>query len=61
MPILPLSKTAGFDPEATKTLASAFDAAWDVLRRSGSTLAADNMVAFVDVQWLRMWKRGWSI
>ena len=43
MPTLPLLKTAAFDPEATKVLASAFNAAWDVLRRSGSTLAADNM------------------
>ena len=42
MPILPLLKTAAFDPEATKTLASAFDTAWNVLRRSGSTLAADD-------------------
>jgi hypothetical protein len=41
MPILPLLKTAAFDPEATKTLASAFDSAWSVLKRSGSTLAAD--------------------
>ena len=41
MPILPLLKTAGFDPEATKTLASAFDSAWSVLRRQVSTLAAN--------------------
>ena len=41
MPILPLLTSAAFDPEATKTLASAFDSAWSVLRRSGSTLAAD--------------------
>jgi hypothetical protein len=41
MPILPLLKTKAFGPEATKTLASAFDTAWNVLRRSGSTLAAD--------------------
>jgi hypothetical protein len=40
MPILPLLKIAGFD--ATKTLASTFDIAWDVLQRSGSTLAADD-------------------
>ena len=39
MPIQQLLKTAAFDPEATKALASAFDAAWDVLRKSGSTLA----------------------
>lgn len=42
MPIKVLLKTAAFDAEATKTLASAFDTAWSVLRRSGSTLAANN-------------------
>jgi hypothetical protein len=42
MPILPLLKTAAFDPEATKTLGSAFDTAWNVLLRSRSTLAADD-------------------
>jgi len=42
MPIRRLFNSAAFDPEATKTLASAFDAAWNVLRRSGSTLAANN-------------------
>jgi hypothetical protein len=42
MPILPLLKTAPLDPDATKTLASAFDAAWNVMRRSSSTLAADD-------------------
>jgi hypothetical protein len=42
MLILPLLKDPAFDPEATKTLASAFDTAWDVLRGSGSTLATDN-------------------
>jgi hypothetical protein len=41
MPILPLLKTAAFDPEATKTLASVFDSAWSVLLRSGSGLATD--------------------
>ena len=42
MPILRLLRTAAFDPEATETLSSAFDTAWNVLRRSGSTLAANN-------------------
>jgi hypothetical protein len=41
MPILPLLETAAFDPEATEILASAFDTAWNVLRRSGSTLATE--------------------
>jgi hypothetical protein len=42
MPILRLLRTAAFGPEATETLASAFDAAWNVLRRSGSTLVAND-------------------
>ena len=42
MPILRLLRTAALDPEATETLSSAFDTAWNVLRRSGSTLAANN-------------------
>jgi hypothetical protein len=42
MPILRLLRTAAFDPKATETLASAFDTAWNVLRRSGSTLAAND-------------------
>jgi hypothetical protein len=42
MPILRLLRTAAFGPEATETLDSAFDAAWDVLRRSGSTLVAND-------------------
>ena len=36
-------QTAAFDTEAIKTLASAFDTSWNVLQRSGSTLAADDM------------------
>jgi hypothetical protein len=42
MPIQRLLKTATFDDEATKTLASAFDIAWGVIKRSGSTLGADH-------------------
>jgi hypothetical protein len=42
MPILRLLRTAAFDPEATETLTSAFDTAWNVLRRSGSTLVAND-------------------
>jgi hypothetical protein len=34
MPILRLLRTAAFDPEATEKLTSAFDTAWNVLRRS---------------------------
>ena len=42
MPILPLLKSAGFDPESIETLRSAFETAWCVLQRSGSTLAAED-------------------
>jgi hypothetical protein len=42
MSILPLLKTEPLDPDASKTSASAFDDAWNVMRRSSSTLAADD-------------------
>ena len=42
MPINVLLKTTAFDAEATKTLASAFDIAWSVLRRVDSTLAEND-------------------
>jgi hypothetical protein len=45
MPILRLLKTAAFYPKETKIFASAFDTAWNVLRRSGSTLAANDQAA----------------
>jgi hypothetical protein len=45
MPILRLLRNAAFDPEATETLASALDTAWNVLRASGSTLAANDNAA----------------
>ena len=37
MPIVRLLGKTGFDPETTKILASAFDAAWQALTISGST------------------------
>jgi hypothetical protein len=42
MPILSLLKSAGFDPELTETLRSAFETAWYVLQRSNSALAAED-------------------
>ena len=55
MPILPLLKTAAFDPEATKTLASAFNTARSVLLRSDSTLAAgENAVVAREVLAMRI-------
>jgi len=42
MPIIPLLSSDGFfDPEATKILTATFDTAWQMLRTSGSVLAAD--------------------
>ena len=46
MPMLSLLESAVFDPESTKTLAWAFESAWNVLRRPGGTLA-DNDMAMV--------------
>jgi len=43
MPMQRLLKTVAFDPEAAELLISAFDAAWNVLRISGSTLGGDDM------------------
>ena len=42
MPILQHLKTAASGPEESKVLAAAFDTAWNVLRRSGSTLVAND-------------------
>jgi hypothetical protein len=36
-----LTVSASFDPEATKILTTAFDAAWQTLKTSGNVLAAD--------------------
>jgi hypothetical protein len=41
MPIDTLFAKGSFDPETATLLASAFDAAWDTVRRSGSPLAAN--------------------
>ena len=42
MPITPLLKSGGFfDPQATRILTAAFDTAWQMLKTSGSVLAAD--------------------
>ncbi len=42
MPIVPLLTSAGFfDPRATRILTAAFDTAWQMLKTSGSVLAAD--------------------
>ena len=41
MPVVPLLRDAGFDAEATLLLSSAFDAAWQAVRTSGSGLADD--------------------
>jgi hypothetical protein len=42
MPIVQLLTSAGFfDPATTKILTAAFDTAWQMLKTSGSVLAAD--------------------
>lgn len=41
MPITSLLAKTAFDPETVALLASAFDAAWDTLKKTGSPLAAD--------------------
>jgi hypothetical protein len=41
MPIVSLFAKRSFDPETTSMLASAFEAAWETVKKSGSPLAAD--------------------
>ena len=41
MPIDSLLENAAFDLETTALLASAFDSAWDTVKKSGSPLAAN--------------------
>jgi len=54
-------ETAPFDTEATKTLASAFDTAWNVLRRLGRTLAAhENAIVTREVLVRRIIAMGWT-
>lgn len=45
MSIIPFLEGASFDPETVALLASAFDAAWDTVRKSGSPLAGDAQAA----------------
>jgi hypothetical protein len=45
MPIAPLLANAGFDAEATRLLGSAFDAAWQAVKTSGSALADETHAA----------------
>ena len=45
MPIDKLLANAAFEPDTVALLASAFDAAWDTVRKSGSPLAADGQAA----------------
>jgi hypothetical protein len=41
MPIGEFLAKSAFDPETTAALASAFDTAWETVKRSGSPLASD--------------------
>ena len=45
MPIDSLLANTTFGPETTALLASAFDSAWDTIKKSGSPLAADDQAA----------------
>ena len=45
MPIDRLLAGAAFDPDTVVLLASAFDTAWDTVKRSGSPLAAEDRAA----------------
>jgi hypothetical protein len=45
MPIAQLLSQTAFDPETVALLSSAFDTAWDTLKKSDSPLAADGQAA----------------
>ena len=45
MPIASLLADAAFDPDTVKLLASAFETAWNTVKKSGSPLAADGQAA----------------
>ena len=45
MPIDSLLANTAFDSNTTTLLASAFDTAWDTVKKSGSPLAADDQAA----------------
>jgi len=45
MTITSLLGAGSFDPETTSLLASAFEAAWETVRKSGSPLAADGQAS----------------
>ena len=40
MPVASLLKKGALDPDTTSVLASAFETAWETVKRSGSPLAA---------------------
>jgi hypothetical protein len=43
--IIPFLKGNAFDPEAVAILGAAFDAAWDIVQKSGSPLADEAQAA----------------
>jgi hypothetical protein len=45
VPIDSLLSNTAFDPDTITLLASAFDAAWDTVKKSGSPLAEDDRAA----------------
>jgi hypothetical protein len=42
MQVISLLKKGAFNPETTSLLASAFETAWETVKKSGSPLAADD-------------------
>jgi hypothetical protein len=45
MPVIPLFGAGSFDPETTSLLASALEAAWETVRKSGSPLATEEQAS----------------
>jgi hypothetical protein len=45
MPIASLLADAAFDPDTIELLASAFETAWNAVKKSGSPLAAEDQAA----------------
>jgi hypothetical protein len=45
MPIVSLVAKTAFDPDTTALLASAFDTAWNMVKKSGGPFAADSHAA----------------
>jgi len=62
MPIVRLLEGAAFDPETTRILGAAFDAAWHTIQTSGSTFASNDQIVstreFLAKRIIEMGQRG---